>query len=502
MTDTAGRTVAGTSMRGEDGVEYEPVIGLEVHTELKTRTKMFSAAPNAFGEAPNVNIDPPSLGLPGSLPVVNRKAVELAIRFGLAVGSDIQRAIFHRKNYFYPDMPKDFQISQYDEPICAGGSIEILDDGGNPHVVRLVRAHLEEDTGKLIHKGGGGRIHEAEYSLVDYNRAGVPLLEIVSEPDLRSPAQARQYVNELRAILLELDVSDVKMEEGSLRVDANISIRPVGSDTYGTRAEIKNMNSVRSLQRALEFEFERQVRIVASGGNVEQETRHWNEEDSQTHSMRSKEEAFDYRYFPEPDLVPIVPDPIWVEEIRTGLPELLPAQRVERICATHDVAPELVMSVVYTPGLADWVDSEVAAGADPGRAFVWASQELLAHLNETGTAFSDLALPSGAFVELSELVADGTLSTKLAKQVVKEMLGSGRSPRDIVDEQGLAQISDSGELERIAADVVSANPEAVEKYRAGEVKVVGFLVGQVMKVTQGKANPGQVNEILERMLSA
>ncbi|MCC7077755.1 MAG: Asp-tRNA(Asn)/Glu-tRNA(Gln) amidotransferase subunit GatB [Acidimicrobiia bacterium] len=489
-------------MRGADGVEYEAVIGLEVHAELRTRTKMFSGAPNAFGGAPNVNIDPTSLGLPGSLPVLNRRAVGLAIRFGLAVGSTIQRAIFHRKNYFYPDMPKDFQISQYDEPICAGGEIEAIDDAGGLHTVRLVRAHLEEDTGKLVHRGGGGRIHEADSSLVDYNRAGVPLLEIVSEPDIRSPAQARAYVNELRAILRELDVSDVKMEEGSLRVDANISVRAVGDTRLGTRAEIKNMNSVRSLQRALEFEFERQVRICAARGEVVQETRHWNEEDGQTHSMRSKEEAFDYRYFPEPDLVPIVPDPAWVEEIRAGLPELLPARRVQAVCGTHGVSADLVMSVVYTPGLADWVDAEVAAGADAGRAYVWASQEVLAHMNETGTAVSGLRIPARAFVELTELTRDGTLSSKLAKQVLRAVLDSGRSPREVVEEEGLAQISDSGELEGIVAGVLDSNPEAVEKYRAGEEKVIGFLVGQVMKATQGKANPGQVNEILRARIGS
>lgn len=485
---------------GSDGVEYEAVIGLEVHVELCTETKLFSSAPNRFGAPPNVNIDPTSLGLPGSLPVVNKRAVELAIRFGLAVGATIQRAIFHRKNYFYPDMPKDFQISQYDEPICAGGAIETIDDTGTCRLVRLVRSHLEEDTGKLVHVGGGGRIHDADYSLVDYNRAGVPLLEIVSQPDIRTPAAARQYINELRAILALLDVSDVKMEEGSLRVDANISVRPAGSADFGTRAEVKNMNSVRSVCRALEFEFERQVRIVSAGGEVPQETRHWNEADGQTHGMRTKEEAFDYRYFPEPDLVPIEPSDEWVAEIRRSLPEMLPARRVATVTERSGVPAKLVMSVIYTPGLADWVEREVRAGAKAKRAYVWASQEVLAHMNETGSDFANLGLPEGAFVELSAFVDDGTLSTKLTKQVLKSMLSSKRRPQEIVEAEGLAQISDAGELERIVAEVVGANPETVEKYKSGNEKVLGFLVGQVMKATQGRANPGVVGDVLRRTL--
>jgi aspartyl-tRNA(Asn)/glutamyl-tRNA(Gln) amidotransferase subunit B len=312
-----------------DGSRWELVCGLEVHAELSTATKMFSGAPNRFGDEPNTNIDPVTLGLPGTLPVVNEGAVERAIRFGCAVGADIRRSVFARKNYFYPDMPKDFQISQYDQPIVADGHLELADG----HVVGIERAHLEEDTGKSTHVGGGGRIHGAEHSLVDYNRAGVPLLEIVSRPHVRSPEQARRYVSELRSILVATGVSDGKMEEGSLRVDANVSVRREGTDDLGTRCEIKNLNSLRSLGRAIEHEAQRQADLRASGEAIRQETRHWDEAAGRTHTLRSKEEADDYRYFPEPDLVPVEPSAAWIEEIRASLP-LLPSARRARLAAS------------------------------------------------------------------------------------------------------------------------------------------------------------------------
>ncbi len=490
------------TLRGADGRDWECVVGLEVHAELATASKLFSAAPNAFGAAPNTNIDPVSLGLPGTLPVVNRHAVELAVRFGLAVGATIGRAIFHRKNYFYPDMPKDFQISQYDEPICAGGSVTTIDVDGTARTVRLVRAHLEEDAGKLVHVGGGGRIDDADHSLVDYNRAGVPLLEIVSEPDIRSSEQARAYAAELRAVLSMLGVSDVKMEEGSMRVDANVSVRPVGDTTLGTRCEIKNMNSLRSLQRAVRFEFERQVAVVSAGGVVDQETRHWDEADGRTHPMRSKEEANDYRYFPEPDLVPIVPEPAWVERIAATLPAELPAAAAQRLIAEYDLSAELVLAVVYTPGLADFVRDEIAAGADAKSAFVWASQDVLAVMNEDNASFADLRLPSGAFVELSAFCADGTLSGKLARQVLATVLATGDAPAQVVEREGLAQISDDDELARIVAEVIAADPATAEKYRAGNTKVLGAYVGKVMQATGGRANPQRVNELLRAELDA
>lgn len=350
-----------------------------------------------------------------------------------------------------------------------------------------------------MHVGGTGRIHDADHTLVDYNRSGVPLLEIVTEPDIRSAEQARAFVNELRAILALLGVSDVKMEEGSLRVDANISVRPAGSTTFGTKVEVKNMNSVRSVAHALEFERARQIELVTAGGAVEQETRHWDEAGARTHGMRSKEEAMDYRYFPEPDLVPIAPDREWVERIRAAAPAQLPAERAAAIAAAAGLPANLAAAVAYTPGLADWVDAEVGAGADVTQAYVWASQEVLAHLNETGKTWVDVAPPPGTFVELGELVGDATLSKKLAggprgRARVKA------APADIVAERGLEQISDDAELAAIVAEVVAANPDTVERYRAGNEKVAGFLVGQVMKSTAGKANPGVVQALVRSAL--
>ncbi len=475
---------------------YDVVIGLEVHAELRTATKMFCGCPNRFGAEPNTNVCPVCLGLPGALPVTNAYAVELAIRFGLAVDSEIGRAIFHRKNYFYPDMPKDFQISQYDEPICRGGEVTTIDETGKTHVVQLERAHLEEDTGKSRHIGGDGRIHGADYSLIDYNRAGVPLLEIVTTPNIASPPEARAYVNELRAILELLDVSDVKMEQGSLRVDANVSLRRSPDDELGTKVEIKNMNSVRSVARALEYEIDRQADLLDAGTAIVQETRGWDEAAAVTHSMRSKEMAFDYRYFPEPDLAPIKPKSAWIERISPDVPEVLPAQRVSLISERSGVAAELVRAVVYTPGMADWIDAEIDGGADAKQSFNWATQEVLAHMNERDMTFAELDLAPGAFVELDRLVTDGTLSKKLAREVVGEMLTSGDSPRSVVERKGLAQISDSGELEAVVAEVVDANPDAIEKLRGGNDKIVGFLVGQVMKATRGKANPASVSKLV------
>ncbi len=488
----------------EKTIEFEPVIGLEVHAELKTESGMFCSCRNEFGGEPNTRTCPVCLGLPGSLPVINKQAVELAMRFGLAVGSEIGRAIFHRKNYFYPDMPKDFQISQYDEPICRGGTIEALDSQGETFTVQLERAHLEEDTGKSRHVGGGGgRIHGATYTLVDYNRSGVPLLEIVSKPDIRNPDQARSYVAELRAILEMLEISDVKMEEGSLRVDANVSLRPKGDSKLGTKVEVKNMNSLRSLQRALEYEIGRQKAVLASGDSIAQETRHWNEDEGRTHTLRSKEEAFDYRYFPEPDLVPIKPDQAWIAQVAETVPAQLPAARVRYFVEEYGVPAELAGSVIYTKDMADWVESEIAAGADARSSFNWASQEVLAFMNDSAIDFVDVNLPVGSFVELTELISVGTLSKKLARNVVADVLRAekhGTGPQEIVTQQGLAQVSDTDEITSLIREVLDNNLDAVEKFRAGNDKILGFLVGQVMKASRGKANPNTANSLVKQLL--
>ena len=380
---------------------WETVIGLEVHCELATETKLFCGCPNDFGAPPNTNVCPVCLGLPGSLPVLNQRAVEFALRVGEALNCDVpEESIFHRKNYFYPDMPKNYQVSQYDEPICGNGWLVVPGPDGTSNRVGIERAHLEEDAGKNSHVGGGsaGRVHGADHSLVDYNRAGVPLLEIVSKPDLRSAEDARSYVAELRGVLEAIGVSDVKMEEGSLRVDANISLRPHGSEKLGTRAEIKNMNSLRSLGRALEHEAERQAEVLESGGAVIQETRHWDEEAGRTYSLRSKEESHDYRYFPEPDLVPVMPSAEWREQVRAAMPEL-PSARKARLIDAWGISDVDAGVLVGTPGLADYAESAVAAGAPASGRDVanWVTGDLMAHLKEAGTAPSELSLSRPAW---------------------------------------------------------------------------------------------------------
>ena len=479
--------------------DYEAVMGLEVHVELATATKLFCGCPNQFGSEPNTNVCPVCLGLPGSLPVLNEKVVEFALRIGEAFHFDIpERSIFHRKNYFYPDMPKDFQTSQYDEPICVDGFLEV--DGVR---IRIERAHMEEDTGKTTHVGGGGRIHDADHSLVDYNRAGVPLMEIVSRPDIRSAEQAKGYVTELRAVLEAIGVSDVKMEEGSMRVDANVSVRTVGSETLGTRAEIKNMNSVRSLGRAIEYEIARQVELVDAGGRVVQETRHWDESAGVTHSMRSKEGSEDYRYFQEPDLVPVVPTPAMRETARAAVGEL-PAARRERFITDWGIGHTDARTLIESPGLADFAESAVRAGA-PGKDVAnWTNGEILGYLNETGLAPTDLPLTPAALAELVGLVADGTLSRSLAKDVLGECLRAPKRPRDVVQARGLAQVNDEGELGAIVDAVFAAHGDAIEEYRNGDDKLRkkkrGFLMGELMKQTKGSGNPQTLNRLLDERL--
>jgi aspartyl-tRNA(Asn)/glutamyl-tRNA(Gln) amidotransferase subunit B len=483
---------------------WETVIGLEVHCELATQTKLFCSCPNDFGAEPNTYVCPVCLGLPGSLPVLNQRAVEFALRVGEALHCDVpDESIFHRKNYFYPDMPKNFQISQYDEPICGNGWLGVGD-----RRVGVERAHLEEDTGKTSHiGGGGGRIHGADHSLIDYNRAGVPLLEIVSKPDLRSPEEARAYVAELRGVLEAIGVSDVKMEEGSLRIDANISLRRAGAEKLGTRAEIKNMNSLRSLGRALEYEAERQAVVLESGEAVVQETRHWDEEAGRTHSLRSKEEAYDYRYFPEPDLVPVVPSTEWREQVRAAMPEL-PSPRKARLVEAWGIGDHDAGVLVGSAGLADYAEAAVAAGAPgTGRDVTnWVTGDLLAFLHETGTAPADLALAPDGLAELVGLVADGTLSRPLAKEVLAAALAGGGSPAAIVAERGLAQVSDEGELVAVVTAVLDAHPAEVGRYRSGEdkdrKKLRGFFMGKVMAATKGRGNPQVLNRLIDEALAA
>jgi aspartyl-tRNA(Asn)/glutamyl-tRNA(Gln) amidotransferase subunit B len=470
---------------------YEMVVGLEVHVELATRTKLFSASPNRFGDEPNTNIDPVTLGLPGALPVLNRQAVELAMRLGLALDCRVQRSTFARKNYFYPDMPKAYQISQYDEPICVDGWLDL------PGSIRvgIERAHLEEDTGKSTHVGGsGGRIHGSDYSLIDFNRAGVPLVEIVSRPDIRSPEQARAYVSELRAILVAVGASDAKMEEGSMRVDANVSVRLPGAE-FGTRCEIKNLNSVRSVGRAIEYEAQRQIGLLEAGETIRQETRHWDEQDGRTHTLRSKEDADDYRYFQEPDLVVVDPDPEWIERVRWSLPEL-PAARRARLAAATGQAPDAESVLVVTErGQDAYVLAVAEAGGDAGRALVHVKEAFAEQGERPG-------VPAGDLAKLTRMEIAGTLTATQAKQVLAEIVerGGGDAER-IAAEKGF-EAMDAGELEAMVDDAIASHPDAWVKFCAGEGKAVGALVGAVMKASRGQADGKAVTALLERRRDA
>jgi aspartyl-tRNA(Asn)/glutamyl-tRNA(Gln) amidotransferase subunit B len=482
---------------------YEAVIGLEVHVELATATKLFCGCPNEFGAEPNTNVCPVCLGLPGSLPVLNRGAVDLALRLAAALDFHVPaESIFARKNYFYPDMPKDYQISQYEAPILVDGAIDV--DGVR---IGIERAHLEEDTGKTTHVGGGGRIHEADYSLVDYNRAGVPLMEIVSRPDIRSAEQARAYVSELRGVLRVLGVSDVKMEEGSMRVDANVSVRRRGSSEFGTKVEIKNMNSLRSLGRAIEYEIERQIELLEAGEPVVQETRHWDEADDRTHGMRTKEGSSDYRYFPEPDLVPLAPTPEMRAEAAAHVPEL-PSARRERLVAEWGITDADARVLVDVPGLADFAEEAAAAltAGTPRDVANWCTGDMLAYLNETGLSPEVLPLAPDGLAELVALVADGTLSRNQAKDVLGECLREPKRPKQVVDERGLAQVSDEQALAAALDEVLAANADAVEEYRSGDDKVRkkkrGFLMGEAMKALRGQGNPQILNRLLDERLNA
>jgi aspartyl-tRNA(Asn)/glutamyl-tRNA(Gln) amidotransferase subunit B len=476
---------------------WETVIGLECHVELSTKTKMFCGCLNEFGAEPNTLVCPVCLGLPGSLPVPNEEAIRRIVKIGLALGSEIApHSLFHRKNYFYPDMPKNYQISQYDLPICVGGHLDVERPDGSTTRVGITRVHMEEDTGKTVHGSASGRIHDAESALVDYNRAGVPLVECVSEPDLRSPEDAAAYLRELRATLEALDVSDVRMEEGSLRADANVSVRPEGSTELGTKVEIKNMNSIRSLERALTFERDRQVAALETGQLLVQETRHWDEDAGATKSMRSKEEAFDYRYFPEPDIPPLEPALEWIEGIRAELPEL---PRVRRVRYVDEVGlkPEVARVLVATREAADLFDGAVELGADPRLAANWVTQDLAAIWNEMGVHASQVEPQHIA--DLVGSVATGRLGGDGAKQALEEASRTGDPIDEIVERRGLRQVSDAGELGAIVDRVIAENPDLVEKVRE-KPTVIGALVGQVKRLAPA-ADPKVAQELLRERLT-
>jgi len=484
---------------------YETVIGIETHCELGTTTKMFCACPTTFGAEPNTQVCPVCLGEPGSLPVANGRAVDYAARIGLALHCRIaERSQFHRKNYFYPDMPKNYQISQYDEPLCVDGWLDV-DVDGEVRRVGITRVHMEEDTGKSLHVGATGRIHGADYSLVDYNRAGIPLVEIVSEPDLRSAEEARAYAEELRAVLLALGVSDAKLEEGSMRFDVNVSIRPVGQAEFGTKVELKNLNSLRSLYRAVDYEAERQRRVLAEGGKLTQETRHWDEGAGRTEPMRSKEFATDYRYFPEPDLVPIEATAGWVDGLRAELPEL-PAEQRARLAEATGLPAKEVSWLVRDPEVLGYFQAVLAgpSGGGPGRdpkvVASWVMGELQRDLREFGHTMASNPVGPERLGELLDLLAAGTVSATAAKDVLAEMFSSEASPATIVERKGLAQISDTTELEAVVERVVAANPDLADKFRGGKRGVLGAMVGQVMRETRGRANPKLVSDLLERAI--
>jgi aspartyl-tRNA(Asn)/glutamyl-tRNA(Gln) amidotransferase subunit B len=476
---------------------YEAVIGLEIHAQLQTRTKIFCGCITGFGAPPNSQICPVCLGLPGALPVLNGQAVDFAIKAGIALGCEVQpESIFARKNYFYPDLPKGYQISQYEKPLALGGGLDILVAGRSMRV-GLTRIHMEEDAGKSLHEGF---FDSDRRTYVDYNRSGVPLIEIVTEPDLRSAAQAAEFFSRLRDILVWLGVNDGNMEEGSLRCDANVSVRPRGQSALGTKAEVKNVNSFRYLEKAIEFEIERQIEVLDSGGRVIQETRLFDSTTGRTQSMRSKEEAHDYRYFPEPDLPPLVIDLARVERVRATMSEL-PEARRRRFVAAYGI-PEYDAGVLtQSAALADYFEA-VAKDASPKAASNWLMGELLRTMNERGQTITDVPLAPAALAGLITLVDNGIISSSIAKDVFAKMYDSGRAADDIVAGEGLAQNSDEGALLAIIQQVVAEHGDAVAQYRAGKTQTFGFMVGQVMKRSGGKANPKLANQLLKRQLDS
>lgn len=473
--------------------KYEVVIGLEVHAQLKTKSKIFAPDGTEFGQEPNSQTSPITLGMPGVLPVLNREVVNMGILTGLALNCEIpERCKFDRKQYFYPDLPKGYQISQYDEPICINGYIDIKGKR-----IGITRAHLEEDAGKLVHAGATG-LAGSSYSLVDLNRAGTPLLEIVSEPDMRSSEEARMYMEELRNIVRYIGVCDGNLEEGSMRCDANISIMPKGSKEFGTRAEIKNVNSFSALQRAIEYEIDRQIEIVEEGGEVVQETRLWDDNARETKSMRGKEDAHDYRYFPEPDLMPLKISREWVQEIKDKMPELPEAKRQRYMSLGLSEYDASV--IVEQMGLALFFDEVLKLGATPKIAVNFIMGEIAAYLKEEHLEISETKLTPENLAELISLIEKNTISNNIGKQIIVDMMKSGEKASKIVESRGLSQISDEGAIKEICQKVADANPEQVEKYKAGKVQLLGFFVGQVMKETKGRANPKAVNDLMKEIL--
>jgi aspartyl-tRNA(Asn)/glutamyl-tRNA(Gln) amidotransferase subunit B len=475
-------------------MQYEAVIGLEIHAQLLTESKMFCGCPTKFGAEPNTQTCPVCVGLPGVLPVINKRAIEYVVKTGLALNCEItQYSRFARKNYFYPDLPKGYQISQYELPLCRGGYLEIALNGRRKKI-RLTRIHLEEDAGKNIHEGG-------DYSLVDLNRAGVPLMEIVTEPDIRSAQEAAEFMRRLRMILRYLGVCDGNMEQGSLRCDANVSVRPAGQEGFGVKTEIKNMNSFKFIEKALEYEINRQIRLLSKGEKIVQETRLWDAKRGITESMRSKEEAHDYRYFPEPDLMPVEIDEGWLNEIRAQIVEL-PDARMERFIKEYNLPEDDARLLTEERAMADWFEEAVRLGGHPKTVANWMMGELLRLLNKDGIQIEDSKVKPAQLVGLLSLIDRDVISGKIAKTVFEEMYQTGREAEVIVKEKGLLQITDTEEIERIVEDILNNNPKEVERFRAGEQKLLGFFVGQVMKATKGKANPRIVNELLRKKLSA
>jgi aspartyl-tRNA(Asn)/glutamyl-tRNA(Gln) amidotransferase subunit B len=473
---------------------YEAVIGLEIHAQLQTKSKAFCFVPNEFGGEPNTRVGPVSGGLPGALPVLNERAIELAVRAGLACNCSInKRSVFSRKNYFYPDLPKGYQITQFDEPICGPGWIEIRLDDGRVRRIRIHHIHMEEDAGKSFHL--------ASASLVNLNRAGVPLVEIVSEPDLRGPQEASAYLRTVHSLLVAADVTDGNMEEGNFRCDVNVSVRPVGQEKLGTRAELKNINSFRFVEKAIDYEIARQIAVIEGGGRVVQETRGWDSAAGKSYAMRGKEEAHDYRYFPEPDLPPLVLDQTYIDRVRREMPEL-PTQRKQRFMQTYGVTDYDAEILTSQKALAAYFEEAVRAGGPPKLLANWIGTDLITVLKERAVDADRSPIAPERLAALLQLIEKGTISGKIAKTVFDEMLQTGLPPGDIVRDKGLLQVSDTGAVEAWVDEALAANPSQAEEYRQGKDKILAFLVGQVMKLSKGKANPPLVTEILNRKLRA
>lgn len=480
--------------------KYETVIGLETHVELSTETKMFCGCKLSFGEKPNTYTCPVCLGHPGSLPVVNKKAIESAVKIALVLNCSIsEHSIFHRKNYFYPDMPKNYQISQYDLPVGVGGYIDI-NMGNYVRKVKITRVHVEEDTGKLIHIGSTGRISEADYSIVDFNRAGTPLIEIVTDPDIKSPEEAKQYMITLRNTLLMLNVSDCSMEEGSIRSDANVSVKLTTTDKLGTRTEIKNLNSFKFLQKGLEYEVERQIDVLESGREVLQQTRHYDNKTQTTKVLRQKEEAHDYRYFPDPDLVPMKILPDWINEIKSALPEL-PGAREKRYKNSLGLSDYDSAFMANDFEISSYFEETLKHHNNAKSVCNWIMGDFSAFINKNQVTLKESKISPENLADLVKMIDRQEINSKIAKSVFEEMYDSGESPQEIILKKGLKQISDTGELEAIINEVILKNPDAVSQYKSGKVKAIGFLVGRIMAKTQGKANPQIVNEIIVKKLS-